>query len=86
MVENPLPLHPGRVLAEIYMKEMALNQTSLAKQCGCAPRKINEIVNGKRGISPSFAITLESVLGTSAEMWVRMQAEYDLWQACQEVA
>ena len=86
MVDNPLPLHPGRVLAEIYMKEMELNQTHLAKRCGCAPRKINEIVNGKRGISPSFAITLESVLGTSAEMWVRMQAEYDLWQARQDVA
>lgn len=86
MIENPLPLHPGKVLAEVYMAEMGLNQTDLAKQCGCSPRKINEIVNGKRGISPSFAITLEAVLATSAEMWVRMQAEYDLWEARQEVA
>ena len=68
------------------MAEMGLNQTELAKRCQCAPRKINEIVNGRRGISPSFAITLESVMGTSAEMWVRMQAEYDLWRARQEVA
>jgi addiction module HigA family antidote len=37
--------------------------------------------NGKRGISPQFAIVLETVLGTSAEMWARMQAEYDLWEA-----
>ena len=44
-------------------------------------RKINEIVNQKRGISPEFAIVLEKVVGTSAEMWVRMQAEYDLWRA-----
>ena len=86
MIENPLPLHPGKVLAGIYMAEMGLNQTDLAKRCGCSPRKINEIVNGKRGISPSFAITLEAVLGTSAEMWVRMQAEHDLWEARQEVA
>jgi antitoxin HigA-1 len=86
MIENPSPLHPGKVLAEIYMAEMGLNQTDLAKRCGCSPRKINEIVNGKRGISPSFAITLEIVLGTSAEMWVRMQAEHDLWEARQEVA
>jgi addiction module HigA family antidote len=42
------------------------------------PRKINEIVNGKRSISPQFAIELEETIGTSAEMWVRMQAEYDL--------
>ena len=86
MIDNPLPLHPGQVLSEIYMAEMGLSQTDLAKRCGCPPRKVNEIVNGKRGISPSFAITLESVLGTSAEMWVRMQAEYDLWEARQHVA
>lgn len=86
MIDNPLPLHPGRVLAEVYMTEMSLNQSSLARLCECAPRKINEIVNGKRSISPSFAIVLESVLGTSAEMWVRMQADYDLWEARQAVA
>lgn len=86
MIDNPLPLHPGKVLAEVYMAEMNLNQTGLARLCGCAPRKINEIVNGKRGISPSFAIVLESVLGTSADMWVRMQADYDLWEARQAVA
>ena len=86
MINNPLPMHPGKVLSEIYMSQLDLNQTALAKLCGCSPRKINEIVNGKRGISPSFAITLESVLGTSAEMWVRMQAEYDLWEARQKAA
>ena len=86
MIDNPLPLHPGKVLSEIYMAEMGLNQTELARRCGCAPRKINEIVNGKRGISASFAITLEGVLGATAEMWVRMQAEYDLWDARQKVA
>ena len=68
------------------MKEMGLNQTALAKKCQCAARKINEIVNGKRGISPSFAIVLESTIGASAEMWVRMQAEYDLWEARQKAA
>lgn len=81
MIKNPKPLHPGKVLSEVYMKEMSLNQSELAKLCGCSHRKINEIVNGKRGISAEFAITLEKVLETTAEMWVRMQAEYDLWQA-----
>ena len=86
MIENTLPMHPGKVLAEIYMAEMGLNQTSLANLCECSPRKINEIVNGKRGISSSFAIVLEEKLGATAEMWVRMQAEYDLWEARQKVA
>lgn len=79
MIKNTNPLHPGEVLHEVYMKEMNLNQSQLADLCNCSPRKVNEIVNGKRGISPQFAIDLEKALGTSAEMWVRMQAEYDLW-------
>jgi len=81
MIRNPKPMHPGTVLSEIYMKEMDLNQTQLAKKCKCSHRKINEIVNGKRAISPEFAIVLEKVLGTTAEMWVRIQAKYDLWVA-----
>ncbi|MGB1668266.1 MAG: HigA family addiction module antitoxin [Pseudohongiellaceae bacterium] len=79
-------MHPGKVLAEVYMSQLDLNQSALARLCNCSPRKINEVVNGKRAISPSFAIRLESVLGTSAEMWVRMQAEYDLWEARQKAA
>jgi addiction module HigA family antidote len=86
MIKNSKPMHPGQVLDEIYMREMGLNQSQLAAKCHCTPRKINEIVNGKRGISPEFAIVLEKVLGTTAEMWVRMQAEYDLWTARQNVA
>ena len=86
MITNPLPMHPGKVLAEVYMSQLGLNQSALARLCSCSPRKINEIVNGKRAISPSFAITLESILGTSAEMWVRMQAEYALWEARQKAA
>lgn len=85
MISNPLPMHPGQVLSEVYMNEMDLNQTGLARLCECSPRKINEIVNGKRAISAQFAIVLERVLKTSAEMWVRMQAEYDLWEARQKV-
>ena len=86
MIKNTKPLHPGIVLREVYMAEMGLNQTQLAKTCGCSHRKINEIINGKRGISPQFAIVLEAVLGTSAEMWARMQAEYDLWEARSKAA
>ncbi|MFN8789821.1 MAG: HigA family addiction module antitoxin [Bdellovibrionales bacterium] len=86
MIKNPKPMHPGVVLNEIYMKELGLNQSQLAEKCKCSPRKINEIVNGKRSISPDFALILESTLGTSAEMWVRIQAEYDLWVARKKAA
>lgn len=86
MIKNPKPLHPGLVLSEIYMSELGLNQSQLANKCKCSPRKINEIVNGKRSISPEFALVLEKVLGTTAEMWVRIQAEYDLWRARKKAA
>ncbi len=86
MIKNPKPMHPGVVLNEVYMAEMGLNQSQLAAKCKCSPRKINEIVNGKRAVSPEFALILEEVLGTTAEMWVRIQAEYDLWLARQKVA
>jgi antitoxin HigA-1 len=83
-VKNPKPMHPGRILAEIYMVELGLNQSRLATKIGCAHRKVNEIINGKRGITPEFALDLERVLGTTAEMWVTMQAAYDLWLARQK--
>lgn len=79
-------MHSGVVLSEVYMAEMGLNQSQLAAKCKCSPRKINEIVNGKRAISSQFALDLEKVLGTSAEMWVRMQADYDLWVARKKAA
>ena len=46
MIKGPLPLHPGKVLLEVYMSQLGLNQTALVNLCGCPPRKISEIVNG----------------------------------------
>jgi addiction module HigA family antidote len=68
MVANPLLMHPGVVLSSIYMIQMNLTQVGLARLCKCTSAKVNEIVNKKRGITAAFAITLETVLGTSAEM------------------
>ncbi len=86
MITNPSPIHPGQVLQEVYMNEMNLNQTTLAQLLKCSPRKINEIVRAKRGISAEFALILEKKLKTSANMWVRMQAEWDLHLARKKAA
>ena len=83
MTKKIKPIHPGQVLNEVYLSELGLSQSQFAEKCKCSPRKINEIVNGKRAISPEFSLVLERVLGTTAEMWVRIQAEYDLWVARQ---
>ena len=81
MIKNPIPSHPGSILKDIYLEQMGWTQTQLAEAIGCAHRKVNEIVNCKRSISPMFALDLERVLHTEAEMWIRMQAEYDLFIA-----
>jgi antitoxin HigA-1 len=78
-IQPGIAMHPGRVLAEIYMRDHHISQTDLAKKIGCAHRKINEIVNGKRSITPEFALELEKVFKAPADIWVRIQAEYDLW-------
>ena len=85
MLYNPKPLHPGIVLSEEYMNEMGLSQSDLARKLDCAHRKINEIVNGKRRITPEFALELEKAIGATADMWVQMQTEYDLFSARQKV-
>lgn len=81
MLKNPHPSHPGEILSEVYLNQLGWTQTKLAKELGCAHRKVNEIINGKRSISPDFALDLEQVIKTEAEMWVRLQAEFDLDQA-----
>jgi len=82
-INNPKPMHPGRVLAAVFMVDHGLNQSQLAERLGCAPGKINEIVNGRRGVTADFALQLEAVFNLNAAAWVRMQGEYDVWVARQ---
>ena len=78
---NSDPSHPGEILSGLYLAGRGINQTELARMLGCTHAKVNQIINGKRGITPEFAIQLERALGTSAEMWVNLQATWDLYQA-----
>ncbi len=82
--KNRAPSHPGMVLKEVYLDDMNLTQVDLAKKIGCRVVKINEIVNGKRGITPEFAIDLGEALGTGAELWANLQCQYELWNAYQK--
>ena len=81
MLKNPHPVHPGELLNEIYLSQLGWTQAKLAQELDCSHREVNEVINGKRSISSDFALDLERVLNTEAEMWVRLQAEYDLDQA-----
>ena len=87
MKTNKLPpIHPGEILREEFMKPRNLSQNALARALNVPPRRINEIVLEKRGITADTALRLARYFGTSAELWAGLQADYDLRLARHEKA
>ena len=74
-------IHPGEVLLEEFLKPQELSQNALARDIGVPPRRINEIVLAKRGISADTAIRLARYFGNSEQFWMSLQAEFDLEEA-----
>ncbi len=72
------PIHPGEIHLQEFMKPFGLSQNALARALGVPPRRINEIVHEQRSVSPDTALRLARFFGTTAEVWVGLQAEYDL--------
>ena len=70
--------HPGRILYEQFLKPTGLSQNALAREIGVLPRRINEIILGKRGISADTALRLAKRFGNSAHYWMALQADFDL--------
>jgi addiction module HigA family antidote len=76
----------GEILLEEFMLPLGLSQTRLGRDLGVSPRRINEIVHGKRGITADTALRLSRYFGTSAELWLSLQADYDLDLATDRLA
>ena len=74
-------VHPGEVLLEEFLLPMELSQNAVAREIGVPPRRINEIVLGKRGITADTAIRLARHFRTSEQFWMSLQADYDLEEA-----
>ena len=72
------PIHPGEILNEEFLKPMDISQSRLAVDIGVPPRRINEILHGKRSISANTALRLALYFGTSAEFWMNLQSRFDL--------
>lgn len=72
------PTHPGEILREEFLSELGIPQTELAAKLGIPVQRINEIANGKRGITPDTAWLFAAAFGTTPEFWMNMQAAYDL--------
>jgi addiction module HigA family antidote len=78
MMRDIPPIHPGEHLLEDFLKPLEISQYRLAKDIGVPPRRINEIVRGKRAISADTALRLARYFGTDAQSWLNLQAHYDL--------
>jgi antitoxin HigA-1 len=74
-------IHPGEVLLEEFLVPMNLSQNALARAIAVPPRRINEIVLGKRAITADTALRLARYFGTSEQLWMGLQADYDLEEA-----
>jgi addiction module HigA family antidote len=72
------PIHPGEILNEEFLKPMGISQYRLAKDISVPPRRINEIVYGKRSITADTALRLGKFFGISAQFWLNLQTRYDL--------
>jgi addiction module HigA family antidote len=75
---NRIPTHPGEILSEEFLIPLNLTQVALAEHLGVPVQRINEIVKGKRGITPETAWLFAQALQTSPEFWMNLQIQYDL--------
>ncbi len=71
-------VHPGEILIEEFLVPLGISQNALARAAGVAPRRINEIVLGKRAVTADTALRLAAFFGTSEGFWLGLQADYDL--------
>lgn len=79
--EHRIPTHPGEMLLEEFLVPMEIPQTKFAEKLGIPVQRVNEIVNGKRGVTPETAWLFADALGTTPQFWMNLQANYDLARA-----
>jgi len=77
------PTSPGEILQEEFLTPLGVSQSAFARHIGWTQPKVNEIINGKRGITPETAMVLGDALHTTPQFWLNLQLSVDLWQAQQ---
>lgn len=83
MTEMHDPVHPGEIVREECLKPLGLTVTAAAEALGVTRKALSDLLNGHTGVSPDMAIRLEQVFGSTADTWLRMQMQRDLWEARQ---
>jgi len=75
------PTHPGEMLFEEFLKPLGISQAELTKLIGVSYPRVNELINGRRGMTPDTALRLERLFGMEAQFWLNLQLAWDLYQA-----
>jgi addiction module HigA family antidote len=83
---NRPPIHPGEILLEEFLHPLELTQRELANGIGVPYQRVNELINGKRGVTPSTALRLSKFFGTTPDVWLNLQLRWDLYFAQQAEA
>ncbi|MDA0798084.1 MAG: HigA family addiction module antitoxin [Chloroflexi bacterium] len=73
------PTHPGEMLLEEFLKPLGIPQTDFAQRIGVSYVRLNAIINGRRGVTPNTALRLERATGMTADFWLGLQTDWDLW-------
>ncbi len=76
--KNRIPPHPGEILRREFLEPMEMPQTALADKLGIPVQRVNELINGKRGVTPDTAWLLSCAFGNSPQFWMNLQANHDL--------
>jgi addiction module HigA family antidote len=76
--ENRIPTHPGVILSQEFLIPLGISQVAFAAHLGVPVQRVNELVRGKRGVTPETAWLLSQALNTTPELWINLQAAYDL--------
>lgn len=77
-IKRIAPIHPGEILFEEFLKPMGISQNKIGRDLSVSPRRINEIIHGKRSITADTALRLSTYFGNSATFWLGLQMDYDL--------
>lgn len=80
------PTHPGEMLFEEFLKPFGLTQSELAERIGVSYPRVNELVHGRRAMTPDTALRLERLLGVEAQFWLNLQLRWDLYHAARAVS
>ncbi|MFZ2958259.1 MAG: HigA family addiction module antitoxin [Candidatus Ozemobacteraceae bacterium] len=84
--KNGPPTHPGEMLLEEFLKPLEMTQSELVKKLGVSYPRVNELIHGKRGITPDTALRLEKLFGMDAQFWLNLQLAWDLYHVAHSPA